>query len=134
MEELNNSSRNIIQLQRFFSEVADVLSFTQSNEQSLLLRVPKASIFVEVDYATLREIIVILINQAFKSTESGAVILSADCTNDSDMSMINLIISVQDTGIGLTKEERRVLCEQLKSTKYDVMSPFNFSTKLIVLS
>jgi signal transduction histidine kinase len=134
MEELNNSSRNIIQLQRFFSEVADVLSFTQSNEQSLLLRVPKASIFVEVDYATLREIIVILINQAFKSTESGAVILSADCTNDSDMSMISLIISVQDTGIGLTKEERRVLCEQLKSTKYDVMSPFNFSTKLIVLS
>ncbi|MCL2874443.1 MAG: response regulator [Defluviitaleaceae bacterium] len=56
------------------------------------------------DVLRIRQIISNLLTNSFKFTESGTVTLSLECEKEKDGSL-HIVISVQDTGIGMTTEQ-----------------------------
>jgi len=56
------------------------------------------------DVLRIRQIITNLLTNAFKYTESGEVVLSVHCDKENESS-VTLVISIEDTGIGMTSEQ-----------------------------
>ena len=65
--------------------------------------VPK---YVETDADRLRQIVVILVDNAVKFTESGTVTIGADARWDTNEERWDLILTVTDTGIGIPEEKQ----------------------------
>jgi signal transduction histidine kinase/CheY-like chemotaxis protein len=83
---------------------------------------PKAML---LDETRLRQILVNLIGNAVKFTESGHIKLSVRCRHPGDIQCgtFDLIVSVEDTGIGIPEDQREVIFEpfeQLKEVKTGV--------------
>lgn len=76
------------------------------------ISVPNEEIFFRTDSFRLRQILSNLISNALKFTEEGSVNISMTVKNDR-----TLEFSVEDTGIGLTKEELNVIFERFRRSK-----------------
>lgn len=82
-----------------------------ANEKKLELVVrydPKAPRFVIGDSIRLRQILNNLVSNALKFTEKGHICLNNDCISSNDKEAI-FEISVEDTGIGITKEQQSII-------------------------
>lgn len=70
---------------------------------------PKALIFDEM---RLKEILLNLVGNAVKFTEIGYVKLKVECDHESeDKSEINVVITIEDTGIGISREQQENIFE-----------------------
>ena len=84
-------------------EVADgMVPVASSDGLSLFLKLPPSLPLVRADEARLRQIVVNLLDNAFKFTPEGGKI-----TVGAKKKGANLIVEVQDTGRGITKEEQQ---------------------------
>ena len=76
------------------------------------LSVPNEEIYFRTDAFRLRQVLTNLISNALKFTEEGSVNISMSVKNER-----TLEFSVEDTGIGLTKEELNVIFERFRRSK-----------------
>ncbi|MFC2011123.1 CHASE4 domain-containing protein [Chloroflexota bacterium] len=84
----------------------EMIPLALSNGQSLTVELPPSISAVWADVGRLRQIVLNLLNNAFKYTPAeGSICLRA--REDSD----NLVVEVQDTGAGISKEDREHLFE-----------------------
>lgn len=84
------------------------------NGQSLTMQVPSSLPVVMADEERFRQIVLNLMNNAFKFTPSGGkIILKARLESD------NLVIEVQDTGCGINEEEQKLLFEPYQRLESD---------------
>lgn len=68
-----------------------------------------------LDEARLRQMLLNIVGNAVKFTEKGHIKLSARKVDKTgDPGKINLVISVEDTGIGIPEEEREIIFESFK--------------------
>ncbi|MBV9499969.1 MAG: response regulator [Acidobacteriaceae bacterium] len=81
----------------------------RAQEKGIALSIAEASgfcRFVETDGEKLRQVLINLIGNAVKFTERGSVILRVGSQPAEDSQHCRLVIEVQDTGVGITKEEQ----------------------------
>lgn len=69
----------------------------------------KSAEFFKSDSHRFRQILVNLVGNAIKFTDSGKIGISCKVKLDTNNSTYNLIVSVQDTGIGISAEEQKKL-------------------------
>lgn len=82
------------------------------NHLKLLLNLPDENLLLRTDPFRLRQILTNLLSNAIKYTEEGSVAISFHLKNDRILEF-----SVEDTGIGLTKEELKDIFERFKRSK-----------------
>ena len=66
------------------------------------------------DDVRIKQILLNLLNNAIKYTEEGSVCLKVTGEADADYKMVNLVMSVSDTGIGIRKENMNALFDQFQ--------------------
>ncbi len=88
-------------------EIANqMIPLALSNEQTMTVDMPASLPAVLADRERLRQVVMNLLNNAFKFTpEGGEIILKARTDN------ANLIVEVKDTGRGISREDRKRLFE-----------------------
>ena len=69
----------------------------------------KSAEFFKSDSHRFRQILMNLIGNAIKFTNSGKIDISCEAKLDTNNSISNLIVSVQDTGIGISADEQKTL-------------------------
>ena len=74
---------------------------------------PQIPAFLYGDEVRIRQIIMNLLTNAVKYTKDGSVTLKFDFEN-TDEDNINLIISVKDTGIGISEDDQKYLFDSFK--------------------
>ena len=68
-------------------------------------------LFVETDIDILRQVLINLLNNSVKFTNNGGIKIFAKYSDN------NLIISIQDTGVGIQEEEMELLFKQYQQTQ-----------------
>ncbi len=98
----------LLDLYNFFQGMVD-----KKNNGSVTLNVnygiPVGEDSILTDETRLRQIITNLIGNAVKFTEKGKITVNSSINKDN-----NILISVEDTGIGMTKEEMSVIFERFR--------------------
>ncbi len=92
-------------LRRFMNDIIRTMSI-KAGEKSLYLELvydEDLPVAVSTDPTRLRQILINLINNALKFTSRGGVVVKVSVRSD-DKSKINLMCSVNDTGIGIPEE------------------------------
>ncbi len=77
----------------------------------IIIKLPKDDIVFRTDPFRLRQIITNLVSNAIKFTEKGSVTIECSIKNDRFIEF-----SINDTGIGMTKEEMNVIFSRFKRT------------------
>ncbi len=105
---------------------ADVRNLLKEVEQIFVLQAQKKDIQFIVDISNklpstlfldqlrLRQILINLVGNAVKFTDKGFVKLSVDALNRTDASMFDVNISVEDTGIGVSKKDMDTIFDSFK--------------------
>ncbi len=109
--ELSETSAN---LPRLFDELATIFRLSiEEKGLSLNLEVdPNLPTSLMLDIKRLRQILVNLVGNAIKFTESGSIALRAEVySRDSHLSKVDLRIEVEDTGIGIEANELSMIFE-----------------------
>ncbi len=70
-----------------------------------------------LDKARIRQILFNLIGNAIKFTDSGSIILEI-AGKEKSKDIIDLLISITDTGIGISKSEQKTIFEAFKQSKF----------------
>ncbi len=100
-----------------FNEIKQIFTFKiEEKGLKLLLHIddsiPKGLVLDEI---RLRQVMVNMLGNAVKFTESGFIKISAEVEEHySDTSKLNLIFSVQDSGIGISEEQQKVIFEAFR--------------------
>ncbi len=118
-EDVNTSS--------FFSEINDIfiLKIQDKGLKFIIEISDELPQVIKIDDLRLRQVLINLINNAIKFTEKGFIKLKVDYTNKESKKTYqtgDLSISIQDTGIGISKEYQRKIFESftqesVKTTK-----------------
>jgi signal transduction histidine kinase/CheY-like chemotaxis protein len=70
---------------------------------------------VLIDETRIRQILFNLLGNAFKFTEQGEITLAIDCINTKTQnSKLDLVFKVKDTGIGIQKDQQKVIFEAFR--------------------
>ncbi|MGA9407744.1 MAG: PAS domain S-box protein, partial [Bacteroidota bacterium] len=85
--------------------VSTVQPLMEKNDNSLRINIAQNISTVRLDHTKVRQILFNLISNASKFTQKGTITLSADTVPASDQSDAKIILTVSDTGIGLTEEQ-----------------------------
>ncbi|WP_351089249.1 PAS domain S-box protein [Shewanella sp. S1-49-MNA-CIBAN-0167] len=95
------------QLETLMRELAVILATNGHNKNVEVIfdLDPAIPYLIEGDELRLRQVLLNLAGNAIKFTSEGHVIVSVHC-NKFDANQVNLIISITDTGIGITPEQR----------------------------
>jgi len=104
MLQLKPEQVDVLQLIR--EVVDDVAPVRSRREQSLILRLPPSLPSVWCDRVRLRQIVLNLLNNAFKFTPAGGKITLRAKQEDG-----NLVVEVKDTGAGIAEEDQRRIFE-----------------------
>jgi len=104
MLQLKPEQVDVLQLIR--EVVDDVAPVRSSREQSLVLRLPPSLPSVWADRVRLRQIVLNLLNNAFKFTPAGGKITVRARQEDG-----NVVVEVKDTGSGIAEEDQRRIFE-----------------------
>ncbi len=100
-----------------FEEVKQIFAFkVKEKGLDLILHVdetiPKGLVLDEI---RLRQVMVNLVGNAVKFTESGQITIAAEAEeHEEDTSKMNLIFSVRDTGIGISEEQQQLIFEAFR--------------------
>ncbi len=98
-------------LQRIVEEETPV---AMRNSQTLTARLPDSLPVIVADEERFRQIVLNLVNNAVKFTPPGGKItLKARLERD------NLVVEVQDTGVGISKDDQKLLFEPYRSLESD---------------
>lgn len=110
--------KSIVDAQNLFYPIADAKQL----ELDICIDDNVPSVFVG-DVIRIRQVVDNLISNAIKFTESGAVtvIVSANATSDVEY---NLQIKVQDTGIGISKENQKFLFDEFTQADSSIARRF----------
>jgi len=96
-------------------EVMDDVATVASNQgQSLVSRLPHSLPLISADRTRLRQIVLNLLNNAFKFTPHGGRITLRAKEDDG-----KLTIEIKDTGLGMSKEEQEQLFEPYHRVEHD---------------
>lgn len=98
-------------LQAIINEVTPV---ALRNGQSLDVELPSSLPTVRADEERIRQVVLNLMNNAFKFTPAGGKITLRARAEDT-----NLVVEVQDTGRGISKEDQQLLFEPYRSLESD---------------
>ncbi|MEC4806750.1 MAG: ATP-binding protein [Jaaginema sp. PMC 1079.18] len=95
-----------------------MLSLKAQSKQLCLVftRSPRVPQFIKIDKGKLRQILINLLGNALKFTQTGEVSLTVDCPNPT-ATPTQLIFRVQDTGPGITSKEQQTLFEPFTQTR-----------------
>jgi signal transduction histidine kinase len=85
---------------------------------------PTDPVFFMGDHTILKRVIDNLLSNATKFTKNGYVTLAADSTDDA------VVISVQDTGIGIGEEQLTTLFETFRSSEHETSSNYGEHARL----
>ncbi|MGK7930177.1 MAG: ATP-binding protein [Microcystaceae cyanobacterium] len=101
-------------IKQLIEEIKQIFDLEAQNKQ-LYLRLtldPSLPDIVLIDAIRWRQILVNLVGNAVKFTETGGItiVLTADYL-DSDRHWVNLTVKVQDTGIGIPKDQQKMIFE-----------------------
>ena len=86
------------------SVIEDNNSLLSSKQINLIRDIPSGLPKIHIDEARIRQVMDNLINNAYKFTDSGGTITIKAKEEDD-----NLIIEVKDSGLGLTKEQQKLV-------------------------
>ncbi len=90
--------------------VDEEIPVAMRNGQTLTARLPDSLPVVVADEERFRQIVLNLVNNAIKFTPPGGkIVLKAR------LERANLVVEVQDTGVGISKEEQKLLFEPYRS-------------------
>ncbi|MFC1916031.1 ATP-binding protein [Chloroflexota bacterium] len=103
---LNLSSGSVDPLQLLRDMAHYTMPIAKRNGQSLNLELPSSLPLIYADEDRLRQVVLNLLNNAFKFTSSGGEITLRAKKEDG-----NLVIEVQDNGHGISKEDQRRVFE-----------------------
>ncbi len=96
-----------------------IRSFTlQAEKKKLALVLDQADdlpLYLHGDPVRLRQILINLVGNALKFTDSGSIRVGAARIKDPDTSQVSLIFSVSDTGIGIPKNRQQRIFESFNS-------------------
>ncbi len=107
-----------ISLKRVTNDVLKIFQL-KCEEKNLSLSVEFGNSFPELinmDGLRMRQILINLLGNAFKFTEKGGIQLKMN-TTPNDEQHCNLIIEINDTGIGIAEEESETIFEAFKQSK-----------------
>lgn len=99
---------------RTISEVINALSIF-SNQKGIELKaesLPSADFALAGDEFRLRQVLINLISNAFKFTENGYIAVHCSVTPDKTPERVLLVISVEDTGVGIPEKYLETVFEQ----------------------
>ncbi|MCL2600260.1 MAG: ATP-binding protein, partial [Treponema sp.] len=71
----------------------------------------KIPAFLIGDELRIKQVLNNLLSNAFKYTEEGAVELSINCQEDEEENHVALVISIRDSGMGMSQEQVDILCD-----------------------
>ena len=100
-----------INLGRFLREIESLMSI-QVDQKGLRFSMeqsPDLPSNIMVDSGKLRQVLINLIGNAIKFTESGRVSLRAEVAKQESMHLAHVRFEVEDTGIGIRKEDREII-------------------------
>jgi len=90
--------------------VDEEIPVAMRNRQTLIARLPDSLPVVVADEERFRQIVLNLVNNAIKFTPPGGkIVLKARLEHN------NLVVEVQDNGVGISKEEQKLLFEPYRS-------------------
>jgi CheY-like chemotaxis protein len=94
-------------------DIVDMMRERAENKHLQLLHVEQSNFprFVEADPYKLRQILINLIGNAIKYTETGTVTLSLDVKEHDEADKMWLICEVKDTGVGISPEDQEKIFE-----------------------
>lgn len=112
---------------QLFTEISDVFMVDLHNKD-LAMNIEIAPEIPErlmLDAIRLRQVLVNIIGNAVKFTEKGAVQLRAGVANvDEIRSKVDLIIEVEDTGIGIPEQQQQAIFDEFEQTEGQKFSKF----------
>ncbi|RPI04024.1 MAG: DUF4118 domain-containing protein, partial [Ignavibacteriae bacterium] len=94
-------------------DITDLMRVRAEEKKLQLIFDPSVTIprFVRTDAAKLRQMVINLIGNAIKFTERGEVTLRMSVQPSDDPQRLQLIIEVEDTGMGITAEDQKRIFE-----------------------
>jgi two-component system sensor histidine kinase RpfC len=96
--------REAVDVEALFKEVAQTIRpDLDKNDNQLNIEIRNALPVLHTDMAKIRQVLLNLLSNANKFTESGLISMKAEHSGDSETPVI--ILSVNDTGIGMTPEQ-----------------------------
>ena len=104
-ESLQITTVNVIELVREVMDMMHVPAQQKNLELSSAWIVPAARL-IRIDGPKLRQILVNLLGNAIKYTDTGSVTLRVEMARVADAGKLRLRIEVQDTGVGIAPEEQ----------------------------
>lgn len=125
IDELLDLARSELDILRVYPEKSDfsqmlrdianeITPVAQQRRQSVTLQLPESLPVIEVDKDRIRQVVLNLINNAFKFTpDGGNITLSARQEDD------RVIVAVSDTGSGIGKEQQEVLFDPYRRVDDD---------------
>jgi len=98
---------------RLIHDVTDMIRVraSEKNLELLLVQSPGFPQAVATDAAKLRQMLINLLGNAVKSTERGSVTLRLDAQRTADPVQVLLSFEVEDTGIGIAREDQKRIFE-----------------------
>lgn len=101
------------------NELADIfrLKLIEKNIDLLLVIDPKIPDSLQLDEARLRQVLLNLVGNAIKFTEKGSIEIQLKTTNeDVSHSTLDLLISVKDTGIGISEKQQQLIFQAFEQS------------------
>ncbi|WP_052700165.1 ATP-binding protein [Methylocucumis oryzae] len=115
-----NIEKNVCNPHDLFNELNHIFSL-KVREKNLQLQLdvdPKIPEHLILDAVRLRQVLFNLIGNAVKFTDTGYVRLSARTTNEDDIhSKLDLVIEVEDTGIGIDKSQQHIVFNDFEQSE-----------------
>ena len=110
-----------------FAELSEIFMVDLHNK-SLAMNIeiaPEIPESLMLDPVRLRQVLVNILGNAVKFTEKGSIRLTAGVANEDKIrSKVDLIIEVEDTGIGIPKQQLQVIFEEFEQTEGQNFSKF----------
>jgi len=111
---LHLKSRNVEVLQLLHEAVDEMTPVASANGQTLILNVPPSLPSVQGDEERLKQIVLVLLNNAVKWTPVGEKIVLRAIEKEK-----SLVLAVRDTGPGIAKQEMEYLFEPFYQAEHD---------------
>ncbi len=105
-----------VNLRALFSEIQNIFAL-KASERNLDLTInisPSIPEYLYLDEVRVRQILINLTGNALKFTEHGFVKLNAFESNYQNHEKINLVISVEDSGIGIPEADQEIVFESFR--------------------
>lgn len=104
---------------KLIHELADIfnLKFAEKNIDLILSVDPQIPPSLQLDEPRLRQVLLNLVGNAIKFTEKGAIQIELKATNKDDiLSTVDLLISVKDTGIGISAAQQQLIFQEFEQS------------------